>query len=80
MARFKPYNYDQDIMVPVRLKEQIEPGTFVFALHHLIEARYDDSVLAEEFKNDVTGRPAYPPKQLLKARDDLRRSIYLQAA
>lgn len=67
MARFKPYNYDQSLMVPVNLEEQIEPGTFAYALHHLIEARYDESFLAEEFKNDETGRPAYPPKLLLKA-------------
>lgn len=67
MARFKPYNYDQSLMVPVTLAEQIEPGTFEYALHHLIEARYDDSFLADAFSNDDTGRPAYPPKLLLKA-------------
>lgn len=67
MARFKPYDYNQDLMVPVRLSDQIQPGTFEYALHHLIEARYDDSFLAQEFKNDTTGRPAYPPKLLLKA-------------
>ena len=67
MARFRPYDYNQDLMVPVKLSEQIQPGTFEYALHHLIEARYDDSFLAEEFKNDDTGRPAYPPKLLLKA-------------
>ena len=67
MARFKPYDYNQDLMVPVRLSDQIEPGTLEYTLHHLIEARYDDSFLAEEFKNDTTGRPAYPPKLLLKA-------------
>ena len=67
MARFKPYDYSQGLIVPVNLEEQIEPGTFVYALHHLIEARYDDSFLAEEFSNDATGRPAYPPKLLLKA-------------
>lgn len=67
MARFKPYDYSQGLIVPVTLDEQIQPGTFEFALHHLIEARYDDTFLAEEFKNDHTGRPAYPPKLLLKA-------------
>lgn len=67
MARFKPYDYSQGLMVPVNLDEQIEPGTFLYALHHLIEARYDDTFLAEEFSNDETGRPAYPPKLLLKA-------------
>lgn len=66
MARFKPYNYDQGLMLPIKLEDQLEPGTFVYALHHLIEARYDESFLAEEFKNDETGRPAYPPKLLLK--------------
>ena len=54
-------------MIPVRLEDQIEPGSFEYALHHLIEARYDETFLAEEFANDETGRPAYPPKLLLKA-------------
>lgn len=67
MARFKPYDYSQGLIVPVNLEEQIQPGTFEYALHHLIEARYDDSFLAEEFANDETGRPAYPPKLMLKA-------------
>jgi len=67
MARFKPYDYSQGLIVPVNLEEQIEPGTFEYALHHLIEARYDDSFLAEEFANEKTGRPAYSPKLLLKA-------------
>lgn len=67
MARFKPYDYSQGLMVPVNLDEQIEPGTFEYALHHLIEARYDGSFLAAEFSNDATGRPAYPPKLMLKA-------------
>lgn len=67
MARFKPYDYSQGFMVPVNLEDQIQPGTFEYALHHLIEARYDESFLAEDFSNDDTGRPAYPPKLLLKA-------------
>lgn len=67
MARFKSYNYDQDQMMVVNLQRQIEPGTFAYALHHLIEARYDDTFLADEFHNDATGRPAFPPKLLLKA-------------
>ena len=67
MARFKSYDYNQGFMVPVNLEEQLQPGTFEYALHHLVEARYDESFLAEEFSNDDTGRPAYPPRLLLKA-------------
>ncbi len=67
MARFKPYDYSQGLMIPINLDEQIEPGTFEFALHHLIEARYDESFPANEFSKDETGRPAYPPKLMLKA-------------
>ena len=43
MARFKSYDYKQALMVQVELSDQIAPGTFEFALHHLIEARYDDT-------------------------------------
>ena len=26
MAKFKPYNYDQMVMISITLKEQLEPG------------------------------------------------------
>ena len=66
MARFKPYDYNQLMMVPVSLEKQLEPGTLEYAIHHLIEERVDSSMFAEKYRNEETGRMAYDPKVLLK--------------
>ena len=36
MPRFKPVNLQQDAFVVVRFDQQILPGTFEYALHHLL--------------------------------------------
>jgi hypothetical protein len=33
MAKFIPYDYNQNTMVVVNFKDQIQPGTFEHALH-----------------------------------------------
>jgi len=66
MAKFKPYNYDQMVMIPITLKEQLEPGTLEYAIHELVEKKIDLSVFEDSFKNDATGAPAFDPKILLK--------------
>jgi transposase len=66
MARYKPYDYKQLMMIPVSLEEQLVPGTLEYAIHHLIEERIDTSFFDEQFCNDETGRMAYDPKVLLK--------------
>lgn len=33
MARYKPYDYNQLMMVPVSLEEQLVPGTLEYAIH-----------------------------------------------
>jgi transposase len=66
MARYKPYNYNQLMMIPVSLEEQLVPGTLEYAIHHLIEERIDTSFFDERFCNDEEGRSAYDPKVLLK--------------
>lgn len=66
MARYKPYDYDQLLMVAVSLEEQLVPGTLEYAIHHLIEDRLDLSEFDERFCNDETGRRAYDPRVLLK--------------
>ena len=37
MARYKHYDYDQLMMVPVSLEEQLIPGTLEYAIHHVVE-------------------------------------------
>ena len=36
MPRFKPYSYEQMLMIPVDLKSQLHPGTFEFALNEIV--------------------------------------------
>jgi transposase len=66
MAKYKPYNYDQSLLMPICLKDQLIPGTIEFAIHHLVDTRLDLSLLDSRFNNDETGRPAYDPRVLLK--------------
>jgi len=65
-AKFKPYDYDQMVMIPISLKEQLDPGTLEYAIHELVEQKIDLSVFENCFKNDDTGAPAFDPKILLK--------------
>ena len=66
MAKYKPYNYSQRIMIPVSLEDQLVPGTLEFAIHTLVEDRMDISIFDGRYDNDKTGRWAYDPKVLLK--------------
>ena len=66
MPRYKPYDYNQLLMVPVSLDDQLMPGTLEYAIHQLIEGRIETSAFDEKYRNDETGRSAYDPKVLLK--------------
>jgi len=65
MAKYKPYDYSQSLLIPVSLHEQLMPGTYEFAIHTLMEGRMDMSVFDTKYQNDDTGRRAYDPKILL---------------
>ncbi|RPJ33298.1 MAG: hypothetical protein EHM27_18170 [Deltaproteobacteria bacterium] len=62
MAKYKPYDYSQRVMIPVSLEEQLVPGTLEFAIQTLVEDRMDMAVFEERYQNDETGRTAYDPK------------------
>jgi transposase len=66
MARYKPYDYRQTKMLPVRFDEQILPGTFEYTLNRLIDESIDLSVFEARYRNDDGGAPAYDPAILLK--------------
>ncbi len=66
MANFKRYDYNQDAMVVINFKEQLQPGSFEHTLHHLIDNHIDLSVFYEKYKNDGGGRSAYDPAIMLK--------------
>jgi transposase len=65
MPRFKPYSYEQTRLIPVDLKNQLQPGTFEFAVNELINGM-DLSIFHHRFHNDESGAPAYDPAILLK--------------
>ena len=64
--RYKPVNLQQDAFVPIRFDKQILPGTFEYALHHLMEHQVDLSAFDAHYANDQYGARAYHPKVLLK--------------
>jgi transposase len=48
------------------LHEQIQPGTFEFALDHLVDHELDLNALDACFNNDEVGASAYDPRVMLK--------------
>lgn len=66
MPKFIPYNYDQNTMIVINFRDQLQPGTFEFAVHHLVDTKLDLSIFYPEYKNAEGGRPAYDPALLLK--------------
>jgi transposase len=66
MARYKPYNYAQTVMLPVSLESQLVPGSLEFAIHTLVDSRIKVDAFERKYKNDETGCPAYDPRLLLK--------------
>src|SRR5512139_2233462 len=66
MAKYRPYDYSQRVMIPVSLGDQLMAGSLEFAIHTLVEDRMDTSVFDNRYDNDETGRWAYDPKVLLK--------------
>lgn len=65
MARYKPIDRNPRLL-PVVLSEQIQPGSFEFALDHLVDNELDLSALDARFRNDETGASAYDPRVMLK--------------
>jgi len=66
MARYKHYDYNQLMMVPVSLEDQLMPGTLEYAIHHVVEERLDLNMFDDRYCNDETGRKAIAPKVLIK--------------
>jgi transposase len=66
MARYKPYKYDQMVMVPISFQNQLEPGTLEHTINELVEHHIDLAVFEGRYQNDNTGARAIHPKLLLK--------------
>jgi transposase len=65
MPRFKLVDYSPRFL-PIDLSRQLVPGTFEFALHHLLEHQIDLSHIESRYCNDEVGASAYEPRILLK--------------
>jgi len=66
MAKYKPDKYDQMVLIPLSLQNQLQPGTLEFTIHELVEKHIDLSVFEPRYHNDDTGATALHPKILLK--------------
>jgi len=58
MARYKHYDYNQLMMVPVLLEEQLVPGALEYAINHVVEERFNLGFFDGRYCNDETGRKA----------------------
>ena len=65
MPCFKTPDYGLK-MIPVDFQRQVLPGSFEFALCHLVDKELDLSALRSRFRNDAGGAPAFDPAVLLK--------------
>jgi len=65
MARFKLIDMSPRFL-PVDFAQQVLPGTFEYALCHLVDHELDLSELEVRFRNDKNGAPAYAPSVLIK--------------
>ena len=65
MPRFKVVDYSPRLL-PVDLSRQLLPGTFEFALHHLLEHEIDLSAIEARYRNDEVSASAYEPRILLR--------------
>jgi transposase len=66
MAKFKPLNENQLVMLPISLQDQLVPGTLEHTISELVEKHIDLSVFDARYNNDETGATAIHPKILLK--------------
>lgn len=53
-------------MIPVDFAQQVLPGTFEFALCHLVYNELNLSTLRSRYTNDTCGAPVFDPAVLLK--------------
>ncbi|MEM4402634.1 MAG: transposase, partial [Candidatus Caldarchaeum sp.] len=66
MAKYKPCNDQQMIMLPISLQDQLVPGTLEHTISEVVDKHMDLSVFDARYRNDLTGAAAIHPKILLK--------------
>jgi len=66
MANYKPDLSCQSKFIPVDFSLQIIPGTFEYALAHIVDNKLDLSGFDKWYSNDKKGAAAYSPTVMLK--------------
>ena len=66
MAKYKPSNEHQMVMLPISLQDQLVPGTLEHTINRLVDENIDLSIFDARYNNDETGATAIHPKILLK--------------
>lgn len=66
MANYKPDETYQNKFIPIDFSQQILPGTFEYALAHIVDNHLDLSGFDKWYQNDSGGAAAYPPSVMLK--------------
>ncbi|AGH81598.1 transposase IS4 family protein [Psychromonas sp. CNPT3] len=62
MANYKPDMSCQSKSIPIDFSRQIIPGTFEYALSHIVDNHLDLSTFDSWYNNDRRGAAAYPPQ------------------
>jgi transposase len=66
MANYKPDLSCQSKFIPIDFAQQIIPGTFEYALSHIVDKHLDLTAFDDWYNNDNGGAAAYPPSVMLK--------------
>ncbi len=66
MANYKPDLSCQNKFIPINFSQQIVPGTFEYALSHIVDNKLDLTRFDAWYHNDARGVAAYPPSVMLK--------------
>ena len=82
MARFKPIHKGLKLL-PVDFERQVIPGSFEYALCHLVDHELDLSAFHVRYKNDVDDASAFDltvwfEKILPKAESGVQNGVFLQ--
>ncbi len=66
MANYKPDLSCQSKFIPIDFSQQIIPGSFEYALAHIVDNHLDLSGFEQWYQNDKGGAAAYSPSVMLK--------------
>ena len=66
MANYRLDLSCQSMLIPVDFSLQVLPGTFEYALSHIVDKHLDLTPFDDWYNNDKGGAAAYPPSVMLK--------------